>query len=159
MTEDKQPFAMMFWKPCDEFGEPGGNLTDCPPWPRWASHKHVAIKRVALFHYILKSREDFEIKSARGGGVRGSGKPMSYWEKFTACASFPVLQQLCSCFQRPLCACFLRRLRSCFQRQLSSCFQRRSAAASRCRIGGVHCICACCNTVQMCQGPFGVCAL
>lgn len=45
----------------------------------------ASIARVALFHYVTRSRADFAAKAARGGGLNPVGKP---WNFFDSVARF-----------------------------------------------------------------------
>lgn len=41
---------------------------------------------VALFHYATRSREDFEIKQARGQGGSKVGRPWTFFNELERCA-------------------------------------------------------------------------
>ncbi len=41
---------------------------------------------MAVYHYVTRSREDFEAKSRRGGGA-GVGRPLKFFDDFNAHAT------------------------------------------------------------------------
>lgn len=83
VTENLRPLSLSFHPKCEK-DNPESMAVQCLPYPAWGSQdSDASIERVALYHFILKSLEDFEVKSARGGGVRGSGKPMSFFEAWS----------------------------------------------------------------------------
>ena len=47
----------------------------------------ASVERVALMHYGTKSREDFEVKVARGPGGHGGAKKLDYFERLAQCVS------------------------------------------------------------------------
>lgn len=47
---------------------------------------HRGVQRIALFHYATRSKQDFAIKKARGGGSNRAGKSWKYFEKLSAYA-------------------------------------------------------------------------
>ena len=57
-------------KECFELNRLGNPVTKRSP---------ASAARVALYHYVTKSEEDFEVKSARGGGG-GDAKGQWYWD-------------------------------------------------------------------------------
>lgn len=48
-----------------------------------------SVDRVALYHYATRSREDFDIKSARGGGTNRTPKGLTYWHALQECVPAP----------------------------------------------------------------------
>jgi hypothetical protein len=61
----------------DEHGNP-------QPWADLDSPDMVSVRRLALFHYVTRSLEDFNIKSMRAGGD-GISKPMGFFESIKRC--------------------------------------------------------------------------
>jgi hypothetical protein len=61
----------------------------------------ASVGRVALFHYVTRSLEDFKIKSLRAGGS-GASKQMDFFESMKKCA--PLLVKL---FYMQLCRQFI----------------------------------------------------
>lgn len=67
----------------------GGRFCDNPPGFNARTHP---IKKIALFHYITRSREDFAIKRTRGGGTTRV-RTWEEFEEFDKCAPAST----CSC--------------------------------------------------------------
>ena len=65
-------------------------LAECRPVPGSEGEVPVAT-RVALFHYVTRSEEDFRRKQARGGGQNRDAKPWTYFEAISKCVSRAVL--------------------------------------------------------------------
>ena len=45
----------------------------------------ATVSKIALFHYVTRSRQDFEVKSRRGGG-NGNPKTWSFFDATERCA-------------------------------------------------------------------------
>lgn len=56
-----------------------------------ASHAPPSADLVAIFHYAIKSEQDFAIKQARGGGMHGRQKTDDYALVINECAPFRLL--------------------------------------------------------------------
>ena len=50
-----------------------------------ASVQPASITRVALFHYVTKSRQDYDVKMQRGSGMSRKVKPLSFFEGIARC--------------------------------------------------------------------------
>ena len=67
------------------------NSSDCTSQPKWclsmpsASVQPASITRVALFHYVTKSRFDYDVKMQRGSGMTQKVKPLSFYEGIERC--------------------------------------------------------------------------
>jgi hypothetical protein len=94
---------------------PLGHLVNGVPKP-WMDNSNLAtVARLALFHYVTRSLEDFQIKILRSGGS-GKSKTMGFFEGIKRCApqptflSLPLVSWLVSLFYMQLC----RQLIWCF---------------------------------------------
>lgn len=83
-------------------GSAAARLTDALPFPRgpvWRgdggrfcypvpmpSKAPASVSRVALFHYVTKSHQDFEVKMARGAGI-GPSKTWEFLLNTTRCVA------------------------------------------------------------------------
>ena len=79
----------------------------CAPIPTASLPRSKAsVERVALFHYTTRSREDFDLKMARAGGLNPRGKPLGYFTVWAKCASLAcclvalIAQVLCCCWRQ-----------------------------------------------------------
>lgn len=70
--------------------EPDKEL-DCRPVPH-VQKRPASADSIAVFHYITKSREDFELKSARGGGG-GSHRTWEHFNRVQKCVFFKLVLQ------------------------------------------------------------------
>jgi hypothetical protein len=62
--------------------------------PGWRlPHRLASVQRVALFHFVTRSREDFRKKIARGGGASTTAKRMDFFNSWSMCAHH-LLSQL-----------------------------------------------------------------
>jgi hypothetical protein len=69
------------------------------PWTRRKLNVASA-KRLALFHYVTRSLEDFQIKSARAGGD-GVHKPLTFFESMERCVPLATLPPTHFCVAHP----------------------------------------------------------
>lgn len=69
---------------CEDMDDPP---RDCFLWsaPTLESHKR-SVDKLALFHYAVKSREDFRIKHQRGGGGNSPARDEAFFQKVARCA-------------------------------------------------------------------------
>jgi hypothetical protein len=79
-------------------------IPECLPVPG-SRYKQPSTDRVALFHYVTRSREDFAYKQQRGGGQNKDAKPWSYFEHIKECAFCSTLGRCILYFCGLLCIC------------------------------------------------------
>lgn len=60
-------------------------VPECLPVPG-STAEWPSVERVALFHYVTRSEEDFARKMERGGGQNAEPKPWSYFHDIAKCA-------------------------------------------------------------------------
>ena len=88
MDEYKRPLPWRFELPqaCrDGTVQEPKHEVDCRPVPA-VQKRPATVDNIAVFHYITKSREDFERKSLRGGGG-GSHRTWEHFNKVQKCAT------------------------------------------------------------------------
>lgn len=61
------------------------HVTPAAQMYRVTSGAEPSVARVALFHYVTRSRDDFAAKHARGSGMSRTGKSWVFFEAITKC--------------------------------------------------------------------------
>jgi hypothetical protein len=91
-TDTSCEMSRSFATTVNEQRHPLGHDVDGIPNP-WTDKNQglnlASVKRVALFHYVTLSLEDFKIKSLRAGGS-GISKQMDFFESMKKCAPLLV---------------------------------------------------------------------
>jgi hypothetical protein len=97
---DPIPFAGPAPQECSEdSNNEAGFQKDCHPQPG-PIRKATELKRVALFHYVTKSWEDYQKKMVRGDGNRqGQGKTQDLFDAMQRYDSLSLDLQKYTCFR------------------------------------------------------------
>ena len=67
--------------PCD-----GLDRRQCFWCPASGLNSGGSAERIALYHYVTKSRQDFAAKTKRGSGMSGATKREDYFQSVQQCA-------------------------------------------------------------------------
>jgi hypothetical protein len=120
VNEDKTPVKTE-WHATPAYRARGGgnagcnvskNVTNCFEAPA-VRHRPMIANKIAIFHYITRSREDFEAKLERGSGVPGFARDETWFQSIEKCAlDFPLHISRACLFQ---CSRVLDCFRTCIE--------------------------------------------
>lgn len=93
VNEDKQ-FVKTAWHARPEYREQGGGNQECQLEQDDAKcfespavrHRPVVANKIAIYHFVCKSKEDFKAKLLRGAGLPGFERDQNWFDTIQACA-------------------------------------------------------------------------
>lgn len=82
VNEQRFPLSHQYERHCAHKAD-----ASCPVHPGWAMpHNKASVRRIGLYHFVTRSREDFAAKISRAGGTNSQPKTWEFFERWARCA-------------------------------------------------------------------------
>lgn len=78
------PYLLPHRGRCRDLYQHGVSTKGCDGIPDAFPSGRPSVERIALFHYVTKSLQDFQMKSKRGSGM-GNHKPITFFHAIEKC--------------------------------------------------------------------------